>query len=155
MDKRDEALLDTFTEFGGSIASAVVGAGIGAAVAGPIGAVGGALAGKLIEKTFESIGIEIKERHLSKIESRKIGNVYYVAQAKIQDNLDKGIPLRQDSFYQETTSDRSSAEEILEGTIFAAQRESEEKKLPYTACFVESWASKWGELVTGERSSWH
>ena len=25
----------------------------------------------------------------------------------------------------------------------------EERKLPYTSCFVENWASKWGELVTG------
>lgn len=24
------------------------------------------------------------------------------------------------------------------------------KKIPYTACFVEMWASRWGELVTGE-----
>ena len=29
-----------------------------------------------------------------------------------------------------------------------------EKKLPYTSCFVESWASKWGELVTGEEAIW-
>ncbi len=26
------------------------------------------------------------------------------------------------------------------------------KKLPYTACFVESWASRWGEEVTGEKA---
>ena len=30
-----------------------------------------------------------------------------------------------------------------------------EKGIPYTACFVESWASKWGELVTGEEAIWH
>ena len=30
----------------------------------------------------------------------------------------------------------------------------EQKKIPYTACFVESWASKWGELVTGEEAVW-
>ena len=29
-----------------------------------------------------------------------------------------------------------------------------EKNLPYTACFVESWASKWGEWVTGEEAIW-
>ena len=29
-----------------------------------------------------------------------------------------------------------------------------EKHLPYTACFVEAWASKWGELVTGEKAVW-
>ena len=132
-EKRNEALVDTVTEYGGTLASAVAGAGIGAVAAGPVGAVAGALAGKLIEKVFEAIGSEIKERHLSKTEDRKIGSVYYSAQVKIQNKLDKGIPLRSDSFYQETATDRSSAEEILEGTLFAAQRESEEKKLPYLA----------------------
>lgn len=27
-----------------------------------------------------------------------------------------------------------------------------EKNIPYTACFVESWASKWGKWVTGEEA---
>lgn len=26
------------------------------------------------------------------------------------------------------------------------------KNVPYTACFVEAWASKWGERVTGEKA---
>lgn len=30
----------------------------------------------------------------------------------------------------------------------------ETKHLPYTVCFSESWASKWGELVTGEKAIW-
>lgn len=30
-----------------------------------------------------------------------------------------------------------------------------EKQLPYTSCFVESWASKWGELATGEEAIWN
>ena len=30
-----------------------------------------------------------------------------------------------------------------------------EKKIRYTACFVESWASKWGELVTKEEAIWN
>ncbi len=29
-----------------------------------------------------------------------------------------------------------------------------EQNLPYTACFVEAWASKWGELATGEKAVW-
>ena len=28
------------------------------------------------------------------------------------------------------------------------------KGLPYTACFVEGWASRWGELVTHEKAIW-
>ena len=35
------------------------------------------------------------------------------------------------------------------------QKLRKEKKLRYTACFVESWASKWGELVTGEDAIWN
>ena len=27
-----------------------------------------------------------------------------------------------------------------------------EKKIPYTACFAESWASKWGEWVTKQKA---
>ena len=30
-----------------------------------------------------------------------------------------------------------------------------EKKIPYTSCFVESWASRWGEWVTGEEAIWN
>ena len=29
-----------------------------------------------------------------------------------------------------------------------------EKTMNYTSCFVESWASKWGQLVTGEEAIW-
>ena len=30
-----------------------------------------------------------------------------------------------------------------------------EKHIPYTSCFVESWASKWGEWITGENAIWN
>ena len=30
-----------------------------------------------------------------------------------------------------------------------------EKNIPYTSCFVESWASKWGEWVTREKAIWN
>ena len=33
-------------------------------------------------------------------------------------------------------------------------RMRKEEHVPYTSCFVESWASKWGELVTGEKAIW-
>ena len=31
----------------------------------------------------------------------------------------------------------------------------QEKGIRYVALYCESWASKWGELVTGEEASWH
>lgn len=35
---------------------------------------------------------------------------------------------------------------------FARMRKA--RHLPYTACFVEGWASKWGERITGEKAIW-
>ena len=35
------------------------------------------------------------------------------------------------------------------------ERIRREKNLPYTACFVEAWASRWGEVFTGESAIWN
>ena len=35
------------------------------------------------------------------------------------------------------------------------ERIRREKNLPYTACFVEAWASRWGEAFTGESAIWN
>ncbi|MBR5798584.1 MAG: hypothetical protein IKY23_00840 [Lachnospiraceae bacterium] len=34
------------------------------------------------------------------------------------------------------------------------EKKRREEGLRYTSCFVEAWASKWGELVTGEEAIW-
>ena len=43
---------------------------------------------------------------------------------------------------------------VLWGDLPYFAKLRKEKKLPYTACFVEAWASKWGEKVTGEKAIW-
>ncbi len=40
------------------------------------------------------------------------------------------------------------------GNMPCFARMRKEKNLPYTACFVEAWASRWGELATGEKAIW-
>ena len=40
------------------------------------------------------------------------------------------------------------------GNMRCFARMRAERQLPYTACFVEAWASRWGELVTGEKAVW-
>lgn len=133
MKENKEKLFDAATDVGSSAVGAAAGAGIGGLVAGPVGAIGGAIAGTVIEKVIQVIGTEIKERCLSKSENRKIGTVYELAKERINDALNSGKVLRDDDFFDETIDNRSSSEEILEGILFAAQRESEEKKLPYLA----------------------
>lgn len=43
---------------------------------------------------------------------------------------------------------------ILWGQLACFARLRRERRLAYTACFVEAWASKWGELATGEEAIW-
>lgn len=133
MRNKEEKFIDTATDLGSSAAGAAVGSGIGAVIAGPAGVIGGAIVGTAIEKAIQALGTDIKERCLSKSENRKIGTVYEHAKDKIDDALKSGKKLREDDFFDETIDGRSSSEEILESTLFAAQRESEEKKLPYLA----------------------
>ena len=35
------------------------------------------------------------------------------------------------------------------------RRMRREKHIPYTKCFVESWASKWGEWITKQKAIWN
>ena len=41
---------------------------------------------------------------------------------------------------------------VLWGDLTYYSRLRKEKHLPYTACFAEAWASRWGEKVTGEKA---
>lgn len=126
-------VVDKAVEYGGTVAGTAIGMGIGAVVAGPVGAVFGALGGKFVEDVFRWGGNEIKERCLSPAENRKITSVYVLAKENILRKNNEGRTLRSDGFFYAEIGDRSSAEEILEGIFFAAQRENEERKLPYLA----------------------
>jgi hypothetical protein len=58
----------------------------------------------------------------------------------VQYNLTDGKQLRQDDFFQDNVGDRSTADEIVEGTLLAAQREHEERKLRYYGNMVANIA---------------
>jgi hypothetical protein len=123
--------IEFFVETGAEISGAVAGAIIGGAVAGPSGSIAGAVGGTAIEKVISKIGTEIKERVLSKRENKKIGATVTFTLLKIKEKLDSGKQLRDDNFFKEDITGRSSADEITEGVLFAAQKEHEEKKLTY------------------------
>jgi hypothetical protein len=59
-----------------------------------------------------------------------------LARDKIEENLREGVPLRNDDFFLRDEATRSSADEIMEGTLLAAQREHEERKIPYYANLI-------------------
>jgi len=126
-------LIENGADYIGSAASATVGAAIGGTFAGPAGAALGSLAGTAVEKVVQTIGAEIRRRVLSQSETRKVETVYTLAKEFIAENLNNNRKLREDDFFDEKINGRSSAEEILEGTLLVAQREYEERKLKYLA----------------------
>ena len=126
-----EKIINSAIDYGGSAAGATVGALVGS-VAGPVGTIGGAIAGTLVEKTIVAVGAEISERVLSKGESARIGTVYELMKEIINQRLEQGDQLREDSFFWKE-GERSDGEEILEGALLIAQKEYEERKLKLIA----------------------
>lgn len=126
-----EILGDVIGSITESSTSTSIGTITGASIGGPVGALVGAVAGKAIGVSLSKVGEEVKERMLSNRESEKIGTTVYYATMKIKNNLDNGKKLRCNDFFEENITNRSDADEIVEGVLFCAQREHEEKKLKY------------------------
>ena len=136
---KDE-MIEFLIESGSEITGATTGAVIGGVVAGPAGAMLGIAGGKAVEKVFSKLGSEIKNRVLSKRENNKIGATATYALEKIDENIKSGKKLRDDGFFENDDTNRSTADEIVEGIMFSAQREHEEKKLKYYGNLVANIA---------------
>lgn len=130
MEKKE--IVKNVSDVAGLVAGTAAGTGLGTVIAGPVGAVGGALVGDAIEKVFKWAGDEISRRILSKREAKRISDVMVMAKEKIESNFEEKKKLRQDDFFKEFDN-RNTAEEILEGTLLAAQKEYEERKIKYIA----------------------
>lgn len=127
---------------GGAIGGAVgglVGSLAGFAVAGPVGALGGSILGNsvgnasapLIEHAFQRVSAEFMQRQLSQREETRIVSVLDCVAGQVTSNYASGLKVRQDGFFSDEKYDRSAADEIFEGVLLAAQREYQEKKIPY------------------------
>lgn len=120
-------------EIGADAAGEVVGIGVGALVAGPAGAIGGAVLGSVASHALLSVKNEFLGRLLTAKEQQRVLSVADMTRSTIERNLNQGKTPRDDGFFDGSVDDRSSAEEIFEGTLIAAQREYEERKLPLLA----------------------
>jgi hypothetical protein len=127
---------DSRSELTKLIGEMAVGGVAGLATGGPVGGAVGAGA-PLGVRAFIRVAGEFKERVLGHREAYRIVNVVRLAKAKYEKNIAGGAQLRDDDFFlQDEATGRSSAEEIVEGTLLAAQREHEERKIPYYANLI-------------------
>jgi hypothetical protein len=132
--------IEEFIEAGSEIAGGAAAAAIGFLGGGAPGVLGGAAAGPLIVRSLRWVASELKQRFLGPREEIRVGAVMAFAAQAVQDRLQAGETPRSDSFFEAEPGDRSSGDEIVEGTLLAAQRDPEERKLPYLGRLLASIA---------------
>lgn len=130
-----EDAADRLWKSGSELTGAVSGAALGGLVGGPPGAILGAGAGS-------AIGLALKEfahRVLSRRERIRIGAAFQYASSAFQELLDADRTVRTDDFF--TTNDgRSTADEVTEGVLIAAQRQHEERKVEHLGYMLANLA---------------
>lgn len=129
--QEENSSITELIEAGSEIAGSVSGALIGGALLGPMGLIFGGAAGPILTRLFTKAGKEVKKRVLGDREESRIGYTYAIGLYKIKSRLERGEELRTDGFFENEESDRSVAEEILEGVLRSAQNEYREKKIRY------------------------
>jgi hypothetical protein len=132
----NEESADKRNELDKLLSEMAVGGGAGAATGEPVAAALGASAPLLIRGLTWGVS-EFRERVLGHREAHRVVTVARLVKAKYEKNTGEGKELRGDDFFlREETTGRSSADEIIEGTFLAAQREHEERKIPYYANLI-------------------
>lgn len=158
----NDSALQEIANTGADTAGAATGATLGMLLGGPGGAVAGAAVGPPLSHAFRKIAAEINSRYISPREDERVASALTYAIERAEEKLEEGEEIRGDGFFDEGTDDRSSADEVVEGALIAAQREHEERKVEYigyliaNTCFDESLdGSQCNALIsTAERMSW-
>ena len=135
-DRPSSAAITIVSEASGS----AIGAALGLLVAGPVGAVGGAALGPLLSSALKKVVADIQKRLLAPREELRIATTLTYAVERIQERLSHGDSPRSDNFAEATDHERSAAEELAEGVLRAAQREYEERKVPFYGALLANIA---------------
>jgi hypothetical protein len=126
MTKVNGGGLQRFTDAAVSVLGAAAGVGAGILTQSPaVGIAAGVAVQALVE-----IGTEVSHRVLSPKQEERIGTVLVLAAAAVEEYEAMGRPVRDDGFFD---GDRSDADEIIEGVLYAAMTAHQERKLPYLA----------------------
>lgn len=122
---------EDIVEISAEIVGGTIGGVVGASVAGPLGALIGSIGEVAATKVITSIISEMTNRKLSNREEIKLSNALSSSIKTLNTKISNGKVIRSDDFFDNKVNERSSAEEILEAVLYKAQREPEEKKIPY------------------------
>lgn len=133
---------------GAEIAGGAIGGALGFLAAGPAGAAALGAGGSIAGLALSHVGEDIANRFLGPREKVRIGGVLALSAAKIKERIDAGEAVRDDGFFEPKADNRPEAEEVAESILLKAQREAEEKKLPYMANLLSNVA--FDKTVSGQ-----
>jgi hypothetical protein len=122
------------------IAGNAAAAALGFLAPNPFGAALLGAGGSVAAMILKSVGDEVAERMLGPREKVRLGAALAISASHIQDRIEKGHMLRDDGFFDPKTDGRSDAEEVAEGVLQKAQREVEERKVPYMGYLLSNIA---------------
>jgi hypothetical protein len=138
--KTSDSQIRELVETGSDIAGGAVGGALGYLITGPAGAVVGSASGPAAAVALRYLASEFKQRVLGPREEVRVGAVIAFAGDKIRQNVQQGQRVRQDEFFEEELGERSTADEVFEGVLLAAQREPQEKKIRFYGNLVANIA---------------
>lgn len=123
-------------ESGAEIAGSAVGGAIGFLAGGPVGAAGAAALGTTLGRAIS----DFANRHLSRKEEIRVGACAAIAINNIKLQIDSGLDLRDDDFFNLDNNGNSIAEEIFEGVLLKSKNEHEEKKVEHLGIYFAKLA---------------
>lgn len=138
--EKNEGVLQLINNSSEIVGGAIVGLAAGLLSGDPAEATVFGVGGKALEIGFKMIGNEISERMSGPREKVRAGAAISFAIVGISKRLKNGESLRKDGFFDENHTKRSNCDEVLENVILKAQREPEEKKIPYISSIYENTA---------------
>jgi hypothetical protein len=122
------------------IAGGAVTGALGFFAADPLGAALLGVSGSVAAMILKNVGDEAAERILGPREKVRLGAALAISASDIQDRIEKGHMLRNDGFFDPKADGRSDAVEVAEGVLQKAQREVEERKVPYMGYLLSNIA---------------
>ncbi len=133
-DERDLEKGQGLVSLGAESLSALAGASVGLTF-GPPGALVGAAAGPSLTRILRLVGGEIRGRLFSSKEEVRIGGAFLIALARIKQREEAGETPRNDGLFKPGHDPQG----LLEGTLLAAARSYQQKKVPFVGAFYASF----------------
>ncbi len=111
--------------------------------AGAIGSLGGpglGAVGGVLGNVLSTICGDYVSRRLAPRQEARVGACVVYAAQKMKTRLEAGNRVRSDDFFKKDSSDRSAADEFVEGILIASEKTYEEKKLIYLGNLIANIA---------------